>query len=287
MSRHRSTAVLVVALGLACLPACESAQGLLDAVDKPGVRLAGVRPGDLSLDGITLNFDLDISNPYTVPLPVAAMDFALASGGSRFLDGTSETQGVIPARGSRILPLACRLGFAETLKVLPSLRPGALFPYDAEVGVSVDAPGLGRLRLPVSHQGNLPIPAVPEIALPNLQLTDISLTRVAAVLDLGIRNTNAFPIDISDLGYALDLAGRRVVSSRADNPGRFESGAARTLRIPVEFSPGSLGLGLLDLLRGAGSGYRMEGTMQALTDFGPLALPFTSSGSTTFRRSGS
>ena len=67
---------------------------------QPQARVTRVDLRDLSLDGLTLRFDIEVENPYGVALPLLGLDYALASRGTRFLSGNAETEGSVPARGS-------------------------------------------------------------------------------------------------------------------------------------------------------------------------------------------
>jgi hypothetical protein len=46
------------------------------------------------------------------------------------------------------------------LSALRGVRPGSKIPYNAELGLSVDAPGLGPIRLPLKKEGELVLPTI-------------------------------------------------------------------------------------------------------------------------------
>jgi hypothetical protein len=48
----------------------------------------------------------------------------------------------------------------EMLKALKGVRPGSKIPYGAELGLSVDTPALGLIRLPLKKEGELVLPTV-------------------------------------------------------------------------------------------------------------------------------
>ena len=274
-----------VLFGMALMASgCESLQSLLGSADKPSVRVTGVHFQDLSLESLKLVFDTEVTNPYEVPLPLVNLDYSLSSAGKEFLSGKAPVQGSIPAKGSQVVPLPAALSFVPALKVLEGVKPGSIVPYEARLKLSVDAPVVGILALPVSHSGSLPIPALPEVHLPQVEWKSLSLDSASAVIHLSVKNTNQFPVDLQKLAFGLSLADAKVGEASFAESVKLEPGGQAALQIPVSISPMSLGLGALNLLRGEGSGYKLEGSMGLGTPFGPLVLPISQGGQTKFLR---
>ncbi len=262
---------------------CQSLSDALGGLDRPSARIANASVGDLSLDGATLLFEVDVSNPYGVPLPLASMKYGLASGGRQVLDGGSELSGVVPAYGSRTIALPVALRFDDLLAALSGVRPGSLIPYEADVELSVDAPGVGPLALPLSKKGELPIPAVPDVKLVGVDWDELSLSRAAGTVNMQLTNTNEFEFNLSGLSTNLALGGQQVAKTGLAQPMRFAAGQAQEIAIPISFSPSSLGFGLFRALTGDSAAYELNGEMELQTPFGPLRTPFSTSGKTPLR----
>jgi LEA14-like dessication related protein len=239
---------------------------------------------DLSLEAVTLDLDLEVSNPYSVALPLLGAEYRLSSGGRQFLSGAGEQGGSIPAGGKGTYPVTARIPFADLLTVLSGIKPGARVPYEAEMGLFVDAPALGKIELPVSHSGEFPVPAVPEVDLAEIKWDELSLTRVAASLSLDIKNTNDFPISLDELSYALKLGGVNVGKAGAERDAAFTAGGTERLTVPLNFSPMDAGIGLFNMLTGSGGSYEITGALKAMTDYGAVDLPFSRKGETLFSK---
>ncbi len=266
---------LVAPLLLLCL-LLASGCGMMD---EPTARLVGVGLDDIGLDAATLRFDVEVANPYPVSLPLAKLDYTLASSGAQFLSGEAPLEGVVPARGTRTVALPVRLSYVELLKAVSGLRPGAVVPYDAALGLSVDAPVAGLLRLPLRRTGELPVPAVPDVEVTSLRWTDLSLSRAAGEVNLRVVNRNQFPIELSNLAYALSLAGTQVADATIDQSVPFQAaGDAQTVQIPISFSPQRLGVAVLGALRGEAAAYRLTGAMGLQSPYGPMTLPLDKTG---------
>ncbi|HUU90057.1 MAG TPA: LEA type 2 family protein [Phycisphaerae bacterium] len=128
-------------------------------MERPSAQIAGAKLQDVGLTEATMLFDVKVDNPYTVPLPMSNVDYALASQGQRFLTGKADVQGEVPAKGSKVLGVPVHISYMELINAVKGARPGGTIPYTADLGLSVDVPALGPLRLPMSKEGQLTIPS--------------------------------------------------------------------------------------------------------------------------------
>ena len=263
---------------------CAALEQVLSGIDKPTARVVGASFAGLTPEHADLAFDVEVSNPYGVALPLTDVSYALDSGGSTFASGQAASAGSIPAKGRKTVTLPVRVGFAQTLKTLQGVRPGAVIPYRAQLSLKGNAPGIGAVSLPVSKSGELPIPTVPEVELVGIQWDELSLQRASAVATLRLKNTNDFAVDLSRLGYDLSLGGRSVADASVSQPPSLKPGQGGTLTLPLSIRPIDAGVAFFNLLRGSDAAYQIRGTMEATTPFGPLSLPFDRSGDVPFRR---
>ena len=127
-------------------------------MEKPSARITGMKLQNVSLTEATMLFDVNVANPYTVPLPMSNVDYALASQGQQFLTGKADVQGTVPAGADKTLGVPVRISFLKLINLVKGARPGATIPYQADMGLSVDTPILGALRVPMSKEGTLAIP---------------------------------------------------------------------------------------------------------------------------------
>ena len=281
---RRALLPLGCAAGLALAGGCESIRSAASALKKPEARVTGARLTDLSLKSASLAFDVEIANPYGAALPLTDVRYAIASEGNRFLSGEAETAGKVPARSRKTITVPASLSFPAMTRALKDVRPGSVVPYRADLTLSVDAPGAGTLELPVHKTGELPVPAVPGIALEGVRWRELTLQSAAAVLSLRVENPNAFAVELAQMGYDLALGGRRVAAGGLERQPEIPAGEARTLEVPIEVSPAELGFAALNLFRGEGADYEIAGELALGTRFGPIRMPYEAQGETPFRR---
>jgi LEA14-like dessication related protein len=159
MHRIRIT-ILVAGLGLA-LAGCNTLDALMGSGPRPSASLRGVRFGELSFSRVGLDFDVEVTNPYEVPLPLVNLEYGLTTGRSQVLKGAAPLQGTIPAGQSKVLTLPAEVSILDVIRFVEGLRPGASVPYSADATLSVDAPVLGKIPIPLAKQGEIRIPSLP------------------------------------------------------------------------------------------------------------------------------
>lgn len=272
----RLVSTLGAAGALLLAAACQALESLGFA--EPSVTLQGAAIEDFGLESSTLVFDVEVRNPYAVPLPLVDCGYALASEGQPFLDGDVALEGTVPAQGSRRLSLPVSVDHLELLEALGGLRPGRSVPWEAELEFAVDAPGGQRLSFPLRRSGMLPVPAVPEVSLAKIRWSEIGLSGAAGTVVLELGNPNDFDLDLSKFALALELGGRKVATLAVQPGTALAAEGDATVELPLSVSLSAAGLGLLDTLRGKSASYGLRGDVEIGTPYGPLAIPLEATG---------
>ena len=154
-------AAMSVVVSFVFCSGCDTLNAL--GVRKPTASLQGLKFQDISLDSATLLFDVEVDNPYPAPLPLLNMDYNLASNNNPLLSGTADVQSMIPANGKKVVSLPARIKYLDLVKAFKDFQPGSAIPYKADLGLSVDTPALGKIRVPTSKEGQLSVPTVSNI----------------------------------------------------------------------------------------------------------------------------
>jgi LEA14-like dessication related protein len=278
LTRGRVAATLVV-LCMA-LAGCESMNDLLKSAPKPTARVTGASLKGLTLEKVDLVFDVDIANPYDVSLPLTELGYSVSSGGQKLFEGSVQPSGAIPARGSKVIQVPASLKFSSVMAALKGVRPGSVVPYRADFNFGIDAPVVGRMNLPLSHSGEVPIPAVPDVTVTAFDVDSLTFDKVQATAKLNVKNTNQFALDLSKLGLNLSLGGKEVSRTQLAQSASLGPGQTASVEVPLSFSPRAFGAGMLNLLSGGDASYAISGSLEAGTRFGPLSLPFSHKGNT-------
>ena len=249
---------------------------------KPTAEIIGVKIVDFGLQDLTLQFDSKITNPNVMKIPLVNLDYSLASGGRQFLSGDAPLQGFVPANGTKVVPLKAKVGFASLLKVLSGFRPGSVVPYEGALGLSVDVPLAGKLRLPLKNSGSIPIPAVPSVEITEIKWDKLTFTRAGGKIRLKLTNRCDYPVSMKDVGFNLILADADVGRFGTVREVRCQPNAPSEIELDLGVSPADIGLAAFNILRGKGASYKLKGAMKMDTEYGSLDIPLDKVGKTLF-----
>ncbi len=266
------------------LSGCQTLESILESSSKPTARIIGTEMKNLSLERIDLVFNVEVTNPYAVDLPLLDLAYSVGSGGTSLLQGTIKPSGAVQARGTSVIQLPARITFASLIRTLKGVRPGSVVPYRADLTLGVDAPVVGRLTLPLSKSGDLPVPAAPEVELASFEIAKLGMDETRATAKLQVRNTNTFALNLSKLSIELALGANKVANTSLANSAKIAPGQSAAVDMPLSFSPRSFGLAVFNLLRGNKAAYSLIGSIEAGTPYGPLLLPFNRNGNTTITK---
>jgi LEA14-like dessication related protein len=158
--------VVLLTMSMFLLFGCDTLNSLMQ-YEKPTANLTGVSFGEVSLKEAQLLLDVEIKNPYALDLPLLNVDYDLQSGGLPLLNGKADLASAIPAKSSKVVTLPVSFKYLDLLNALTSLkdvRPGSQIPYTAKVGLGIDSPVAGNIRLPLTQEGTLVVPTAKDLA---------------------------------------------------------------------------------------------------------------------------
>lgn len=260
---------------------CKTVEKGLSLLERPSAKITGSRLARFGFRESTLEFDVRISNPYSVPLPVGVVTYSLyGDEEGPFLSGTIEEDGSIPAKGEETIRLPVQVTYQKLTDVLKKVRPGEVVPYRAKLTLSIRAPGGDQIDLPVTKRDELPVPAVPNIKLDSVRWQELGITSTTAQLNLKVKNPHVFSVNLKEMDYLLEMDGRTVVESSVSDSPQFDPSQVRTLKVPVTVSMSRLGSGILSVFRQDRVSYGLRGDLNLGTPYGTLSIPYDVSGRT-------
>lgn len=219
-------------------------------VQKPTADVAGVKVTGMSLDAIDLLVDLDISNPNAFALATSGFDLDLQVQ-QRSLATLQQTDSKLslPAKGKASTAVPVSLKIPDILKVLDDVKDKQQFSYAIDAGFTLNLPVLGNVRIPVSYEAVLPIPAIPKFSLASARLDKVGFSGAEMTLVLDIINPNRFGIDLNKLDYQVVTGNSSLLSGAVKSITLKENGSSQ-VEIPVKLSLTDAGSSLLKMLSG-------------------------------------
>ncbi len=257
-------------------------------VDKPEVVLRSLRIDDLSLQELTLVADITVRNPNNFGVSLAGLDYELAVGQHPLVRGRKDEPLRVGAGGKTDVSLPFSFTFADVRRALGSLAGRDSAEYVINLGFAFELPVVGKIRVPFTHRGRIPVLRVPEVRLAGIRLKSLSLTSAQFGLRVAVENPNALEFVVNRLQYSLDVAGVKWVTGTAEQVGRVPSHGPGEVELPVTVNLLRLGEGVRDVLTGRRSfPYQLRGEISLGTDlpyFRAVPLAFDVAGEVRIER---
>jgi LEA14-like dessication related protein len=231
MHRHIITLLFLVLLFQGCT-SLEQAEQLMTGIQPTG-EVKGVKLSGLDLKGIDLLFDVEVDNPNPVAISLDGLDYDLKLLNRSFLKGQQAMGMSLAADGKSQVKLPVRMEFDKLLKQYSDLGKRDDVPYQLDLGMGVDVPLLGRLRLPVSYEGRLPVPKLPDIRVNRINVERMNLQAVDLMLELEVANPNRFALMLQRLDYQFKLNGIDVGGGKAAQSMSVDKHGKGRIRLPL------------------------------------------------------
>jgi len=197
----------------------------------PKVKLSDIEVASLSFKRLDLVFVFDVKNPNLFDARLKAFDCRFAAADRRIADGSAvKPIPVIPAGGSRTVPVAVGISLADLAGAVRLYRSGRAVPYELTGRPVFNVLNLS-LPVAISHRGE-----VPPLLVPRWKLKGISLRKGAEpafLVTFEITNPSSFSLALEGVRGSLRLAGRNVLELSQTKLTELPGGKTVELVIPV------------------------------------------------------
>lgn len=268
---------ILILLIIGCAALQEFAQ-----VQKPTLKFQKVRFTGMSFETVDLAFDVKITNPNPLSASLAGFDYDFQIDGASFLSGQQPTQLTIAANAESELEIPLTLKFKDLYQTYQSLKNRDSSAYKIDTGLMFNLPVLGKTRVPVSHEGHLPLIKLPDVKLGSLKLKNISFTGADLELKLNIDNPNNFNLLMNKLDYNFSINGTTWAKGLTQNTMNIKEKGESAITIPVSLSFSKMGRTIYNVIMGNEKlNYDLKGNLDvnsSLPLLGQVNLPIDQSG---------
>lgn len=275
---------LCLILSVVLFSACSALRGLLGqaTIQRPQVDFIGAKLTGLSFDKVTFLFDLKIRNPNSLGVKLAGFGYDLSINGSSFLKGTENKELDIEAQGETIFQIPLTLSYSHLYQVFQTLLQQDNATYHLKCDLSFDLPGLGLVQIPVSKQGDVPLPKLPTVNVEKIELKRLGLSGADLLLGVQVDNPNAFSMIMEGMQYRLNINDQPWASGETGTRVQITEKGQNLLEIPIFLNFLQIGQSAYQALaEGQPLSYQFQGDLDLTTSLSPLGrthLPFHRSG---------
>ena len=211
---------------------------LFRVVGKPEITAVRPRITGLDFDGVDLAFDIDVHNPYIVPINSPKFRYGIDVEGAQLAGGETDAGVNLPAKSTSTVTLPVRLRYLSLWETYKKLADAREFTYTLRGVFAVSAMGRS-FDLPLSHTGKLPVVRPPRFSNITVQFSGATSgggqggpagppveggqTWRAVTVTADIENPNVFDIGITSMGCVLSVAGADLAKVTASTEGKIRA----------------------------------------------------------------
>lgn len=238
-------------------------------VARPEIRHVRPRVETIDLHGVTMVFDVDVSNPYPVAIRTPEFSYAVDIAETEFFGSRQATAVDLPALKVGTLNLPARVEYLKLWNSYQGLREADEVNYRLRGTVLVRAMDQD-FELPLSHEGTFPVLRLPKISSPEVRFDDVSLSGAQVTMEADIRNPNVFRLGLDQLGMDVTVGEVEVGNIRPSLPGGLDPRGTGKLSLVGQITSSRA---LSQLVRGSGLGApRVAWTGSLQTPYGPVPI---------------
>ena len=273
-------------LGLLMPTACSTIGSLAGqaGVRAPEANFSEVRLKKLSFDRVDLELDLRVTNPNSLSIRLAGFSYDLFIDEQSFLRGKEDREVTLAANGESTIPLPLTLSFDHLYAVFQELHQKDAAEYQLRCALFFDLPVLGRVEIPASNTGVIPLPKIPSVKIQALSLQRLSLSGADLVLRVQMENPNAFAMALEGMQYQLFVDDQAWASGETGKRVPLAEKGNGLVEIPISLDLLRMGTSIRSLLTGSEPlSIRLLGDLDMSSSMPPLDrthLPFDLRGNT-------
>ncbi len=275
-ARHARLLLVLASVALACTTLEQLAAS---AFQKPTLAYKSASLADVSLSGATLNLVTTVSNPNSVGLSLADLDYRLSIDGHPVATGRPPEGLEIPANGSADVTLPATFRFTDLGQAVATVLSKGSSAYRAEGTVGLKTP-VGVVHLPLSHEGTFSLPDMPGLALGTPRLTSIAIDHATVEIPVTLTGKGSLAVPLQALEAAVSVGGTRVGEVSAKDLGTLEPGASKSIALPLTIPFSGALEAAQAIVKGGTVPLALDGQLQS----GPAPVPFALKTTATFRR---
>ena len=271
MCIYRQTFALLIVACLMC--GCAILGSLKTVVEKPTVDFQDFKITDIDFTSITTAFNFKITNPNPIGIRVDGFEYQFIIEGNQFLSGNNPNSVGLASRGESIVPIPIALKYTDVYETVTALakNKGGI-PYTISGKFFFNTP-IGKIPIPFSKSGELPVLKMPKISLENISLQSFSLTKADIVFKLKFDNPNIFAVALNNFSYNLNLNNQQLAEGITEHT-QISEQSTSTLQIPISLNFLEVGRAVYSMLTQETVNYQLKGSVNLVTPFKKIDLPY-------------
>ncbi len=203
---------------------------------KPTAKLTGTRLANINFEQVDLIFDLAVENKNPITLDLTDLDYDLKIENQPLVSGVTAKGIKLKANSTSPVQLPVTLKFDDLKKLPGELWNKDKLAYDLQTTFNVILPVIGNYAIPLSKQGEFPVPKMPVIKIKDVKIKNLSFTTAELVAQVEVTNPNDFDLGLSNLNYQLNVNQQNWGQGKINQSSSIPKKGKGIVEIPVKLN---------------------------------------------------
>lgn len=282
----RLAALLSAASMVFLLSSCSFLKQQAEVI-KPTAKLTGASLSNINFDQADLVFDLAVENKNPVALDLSGLKYDFQLDGNSLVSGVT-SQGIkLKANGTSTVKLPVSVVFDDLKKLGTDIWTKDSLKYNLDTTFMVKLPIIGDYAVPVTKEGDVPVPKIPSISVKGVKLKKMGFTAADLVAQIEVSNPNNFDLGLNKLDYNLNVNDSQWGAGKVSKATNVPKKGKAVINIPVTLDLLKMGTAAMNLINSQSQlNYQLTGNANidtALELFKNVDVPLDIKGSTSVR----
>jgi len=211
--------ILIVLFALIAVLSLSTCQTLMSAFQEPAISLHSVELASINLIGAQLLCKVQVENPNPFDIPFPETGWELFINTHSFVSGTVRNNQRIRANSTTLVEVPVNVDYIEFFNSFRSLLGSRQVAYKAALAVKFNFPVVGPKVFNLEHEGQLPIPQLPQVRAPTMRMENANITRAIINVTVNVQNPNQFEIPTPRITYDYQLNRNSFIRGNIESEG--------------------------------------------------------------------
>jgi hypothetical protein len=229
---------------------------------------------DLSSAGLTLSFQISVSNRASEDLALVRYRYRVVVNLKEFLNMTVSLDRplTVPAGKELLIALPVRISYGLLVEAMGPVGDKAACDVSGEMFFADSR--RREEKVGFAYPGEFPIFKEPEIGLLPLRVNDLTVGGADVVFQSRFRNLNNYELVVSRISFRLLFGEKEVLSGEIPGDKSLPAGGEKTFALPFIVDFFESGRDLRDLFQKPEIPGRFSGEIEIQSAWGKLVIPF-------------
>ena len=250
------------------------------------IELKERRIKDLTLEGLTLVFYVNISNSSSKAYYLSSYDYRFLVNHQDYIQlQTRLDEGLkIEAKNETLLAFPVKITYEHLFRIIPEIKDEA-HPVCNLVGWAWFSDGRReRGKLALAFTGEFPIFRKPEIELVDIHVNTLTIGGADIDFEIKFINKNSFELLVDRISYNLVLGGHALAQGLISGDKNIEKQGERIFALPFLLNFFDVGKEVYNVLNQSSSQCTFSGEVEVQTIWGRLTIPYEKRGAVSITR---